>query len=77
MDAVDRLEEEKIEQQMLFMSAAIIAGDALVDDLRRKIDDRSLEIAKADGRFLVTPDDMKRAYYELVREECDNAPNPL
>lgn len=64
-------------QQVLFMSAALTTLDESIASLTTKVESRAIEIAKADGRFLVTPDDMKKAYYELVREECDNAPNPL
>lgn len=56
------------EHQMLFMSAALEVNDVLTRSLSNKMDMRSLEIAKADGRFLVTPDDMRKAYEEIIRE---------
>lgn len=59
----------KPEQQMLFMGSALELNDELTRSLANKMDLRSLEIAKADGRFLVTPEDMKRAYEEIIREE--------
>jgi superfamily II DNA/RNA helicase len=56
-------------QQMLFMSAALDTSDDLTRALSKKMDARSIEITKADGRFLVTPADMKQAYEEIIREE--------
>lgn len=56
-------------QQMLYMSAALDVSDELISALGSKMDKRSLEIAKADGRFLITPEDMKKAYEEIIREE--------
>jgi histone H3/H4 len=56
-------------QQMLFMSSALELNDELTRSLANKMDLRSLEIAKADGRFLVTPADVKQAYEEIIREE--------
>lgn len=54
---------------MLFMSAALDVNWDLTQALGSKMDLRSLEIAKADGRFLVTPEDMRKAYEEIIREE--------
>jgi hypothetical protein len=56
-------------QSMLFMSTALDVNDELTRGLSYKMSNRSLEIAKADGRFLVTPKDMKQAYNEIIREE--------
>lgn len=60
---------ETSNQQMLFQGTALRWLDEQMDHLNRKASDRSLEIAEADGRFLVTPEDMKRAYEEVIREE--------
>lgn len=59
----------KPDNQMLFMSEALDISTALCTALIFKTEQRSLEIAKADGRFLVTPTDMKQAYEEIIREE--------
>lgn len=57
------------EQQMLFMSEALDMNVKITQKLARKMDERALEIAKAEKRFLVTPEDVIRAYQELLREE--------
>jgi hypothetical protein len=57
------------EHQMMFMSTALDVSDVLTRRLSSKMEARSIEIAKADGRFLVTPDDMRKAYEEIIREE--------
>jgi hypothetical protein len=59
----------KPSQPMLFMSSALEVSDKLTRQLQAKTEQRSLEIAKADDRFLVTLEDMKKAYDEIVREE--------
>lgn len=56
-------------QKMLFMGAALDVSWDLSRKLQKKTEVRSLEIAKADDRFLVTPDDMRKAYDEVIREE--------
>lgn len=61
--------QPEADQQMLFMSAALDVNDKLSRGLAVRMDARSIEIAKADGRFLVTPEDMRQAYQEIIREE--------
>lgn len=56
-------------QKMLFMRAALDTSWDLTFNFQKKLEERSLEVAKADDRFLVTPDDMKKAYEEVIREE--------
>lgn len=66
------LKERPVEapkQQILLQGIALEWRDKQVDCLFRKITDRALEISKADSRFLVTTDDMKKAYEEIIREE--------
>ena len=60
---------ESSQQHLLFMSAAIDERAKLLRRLEQQVTDRSVEITKADGRFLVTPDDMHKAYEEIIREE--------
>ena len=60
---------ETPKQQMLLQGIALEWRDKQVDCLFRKITERAIEISKIDGRFLVTTDDMKKAYEEIIREE--------
>lgn len=63
------IQKPKPKQQMLLQGTALSWIDDELVRLNRAVTDRSLEIAKSDGRFLVTPDDMKQAYQEIIREE--------